>query len=243
MEKKALEGLGLTNAEARIYSTLLGLGSSKAGTLIDKTNLQSSTIYHALGALIEKGIVSFISEGKIKTYSAESPNILLELHEKKKKEFLEILPKLKEKQILSKYKQTAKIYKGIKGLQTAFGEILTSMKKGEEYYFFQVHKEILEEGNFFTFFRNFHLKRSKKGIKVKGLAMKKTKEKTKGIFEKLPNTQVKYVEEFLPTGLAIHKNKIIITEWEDSPIAVVIESKVIANSYKQFFLDKWKKTK
>jgi HTH-type transcriptional regulator, sugar sensing transcriptional regulator len=243
MEIHALRGLGLTNAEAIIYSTLLELGPSKTGMLIDKTNLQSSTVYHALGSLIEKGIVSFIHEGKIKIYNAESPNILLEIHDKKKKEFLEILPKLREKQTFSKSKQTAKIYKGIKGLQTAFGEILISMKKGEEYYFFQVHREELEEDNFLTFFRNYHLKRSKKGIKIKGLAMKKAKEKTKEIFKKLKHTQIKYVEEFLPTGLAIYKNKIIITEWEESPISIVIESKAIANSYKQFFLDKFKNTK
>lgn len=242
MEIKAIEGLGLTNAEAVIYSKLLDLGPSKTGILIEKTNLQSSTIYHSLGSLIEKGLVNFILEGKIKIYSAESPNILLELHEKKKKEFIKILPLLKQKN-KNTITQTAKIYKGIKGLQTAFGDILKTMKKGEEYYFFQVYRKELEEENFLTFFRNYHLKRSEKGIKAKAFGMKKAKEKTTEIFKNLKNTQIKYIDEFIPTGLSIYKNKIIITEWEDSPIAIVIESKAIANSYKQFFLDKWNKTK
>lgn len=243
MEIKALEGLGLTNAEAILYSTLLELGPSKTGILIDKTNLQSSTVYHALGSLIEKGIVSFILEGKIKIYSAESPNILLELHEKKKKQFLEILPKLKQKESSSKIRQTAKIFKGIKGLQTVFNEILETTKKGEEYLFFQVYREELENENFQTFFRNYHLRRSKKGIKVKGMAMKRAKEKTKDIFKGLKHTQLKYVDEFLPTGLMINKNKVVITEWEDVPTAIVIESPSIAKSYKDFFLDKWNKSK
>ena len=55
-----LEELGLSNAEAKIYLTLLELGPSKTGKIIDKTKLQSSTIYHLLGTLIEKGLISYI---------------------------------------------------------------------------------------------------------------------------------------------------------------------------------------
>jgi hypothetical protein len=132
--------------------------------------------------------------------------------------------------------------KGVKGLQVAYSDILETMKKGEEYYFFQMNQENLFNEELITFFRNYHIKRAEKGIKVKGLAMKETKEKTTQIWENLKNTTVKYVEDFLPTGLVVYKNKIILIEWEHSPMAVVIESKVLSNSYKQFFLDKWNKT-
>ena len=76
MDLRILEDLGLSNAEAKIYLALLELGTSKTGKIIDLTKLQSSTIYHVLGSLVEKGLVNYIFEGKIKYYQAESPDSL-----------------------------------------------------------------------------------------------------------------------------------------------------------------------
>ena len=56
MDTSALEDLGLSNAESRIYIALLESGPSKTGLIIDRTKLQSSTVYHILGSLIEKGL-------------------------------------------------------------------------------------------------------------------------------------------------------------------------------------------
>ena len=69
--------MGLSNAEAKIYLALLELGSSKTGRIIDRTKLQSSTVYHVLGSLVEKGIVSHILQGKVKHYNAEPPEAFL----------------------------------------------------------------------------------------------------------------------------------------------------------------------
>ena len=84
MNTSILEELGLSTAEAKIYLALLELGQSKTGKIIDITHLQSSTVYHVMGSLIEKGLVSFIIKGKVKYYQAEPPeSFLLFLEEKK----------------------------------------------------------------------------------------------------------------------------------------------------------------
>ena len=57
MDTSTLEDIGLSHAEAKIYLTLLELGPSKAGPIIDDTELQSSTVYHVLGSLIKKGLM------------------------------------------------------------------------------------------------------------------------------------------------------------------------------------------
>src|SRR3989344_5175574 len=100
MDLRILEDLGLSTAEAKIYVALLEQGQSKTGRIIDVTKLQSSTVYHVLGSLIEKGIVSSIHKGKIKYYQAEKPESLLAFLEDKKRKLSDILPELKEKERL-----------------------------------------------------------------------------------------------------------------------------------------------
>ena len=192
MDIRILEELGLSSAEARIYLALLELGQSKTGRLIDKTKLQSSTVYHVLGSLVEKGIVSYIFIGKIKHYQAESPDTLLAFLEDKKKKLKEIIPELKEKERLSKQKQNAKVFEGIKGITTAFNDILETMKKGEEYFFFQFPYEKLLNKKILLFLRNYHLKRSTKGIKVKGIFPPKGKKIVQDLYD-LPYTKIKYL--------------------------------------------------
>lgn len=242
MEKEVLEELGLSHAEAVIYLALLHLGSSKTGALINKTKLQSSTVYHVLGSLMEKGLVSYIFQGKIKYYQTENPEAFISFLEDKKRRFHEILPLLKEKEAAHLQKQSARVYQGINGMKTAFQDVLSTMKKGEEYYFFQLNKEDLLNEQAVLFLRNYHLKRSEKGIRVKGLAIQQARQLMAWIY-KLPHTQVRYLSEFTPTGLVIYKNKVIQLDWKNIPTAFVIESASVADSYRLFFEQKWKQAK
>lgn len=240
METQILEELGVSNAEAKIYLTLLELGSSKTGKIIDKTKLQSSTVYHLLGALIEKGLVSYIHKGKIKFFQAESPEIFLTKLEDKKNKFQEILPQLKQKEESLKNKLGAQIFEGFNGLNAVFEDIIQTMKKGDTYYFFSSPSENIKSKIWDNIFRSFHLKRSKKGINVKGLSTPANKQVLKDLFNDVKHTQIGFIDEFAPTGIIIYANKIVTWEWQEKPIAVVIESKTIARSYKDFFEKMWK---
>ncbi len=243
MDTSILEDLGLSNAEARIYVALLELGSTTSGKIIDKTKLQSSTVYHLLGSLIEKGLISYILQGKTKYFQAEEPEIFLSNLEDKKRKFNEFLPSLKKKQLMAKQKQTAKVYEGINGLRTAFYDILTTLKKGDTYYFFTAPKNKLFYENLTLFFRNYHLKRSEKGIKVKGLTTTESKGVIKEIFKDIKHSQIKFINDFAPTGVVVYANKLITWDWDEVPTAIVIESKPITESYKKFFESKWKTAK
>ena len=239
MDTSVLEDLGLSSAEAKIYLALLKKGQSKTGAIIDATKMQSSTVYHALGSLVEKGLASYIFKGKIKHYRAEKPESFLLFLEEKKRRFNEILPELKEREKISRQKQSAKVYEGFKGLKAAFNDVLSSLKPGEEYYFFQIPKEQFFSEKNFRFLRNYHLKRGDKGIKVKGLAIKELRPIMKDMFKNIKHTKLRYINETLPTALLIYKNKLMTVDWEEAPTAFVIESDNVANSYKKFFEEKW----
>ena len=243
MHTQILEELGLSNAESKIYLALLKIGSTKSGKIIDATKLQSSTVYHVLGSLVEKGLVSFVLKGKVKFFQAAPPETFLNFLEEKRLKFMDILSELKETEGLSKQKQAARVYEGLNGLKVAFNDVLATMKKGEEYFFFQVPTKKLSDEAVIRFLRNYHLKREAKGIKVKGLALKESKKPINNIFKGIKNTQLRFLDEFTPSGILIYQNKVMTVDWQNIPTAIVIESTAIANSYKKFFKQKWQTAK
>lgn len=243
MDISLLEELGLSNAEAKIYLALLKLGSATTGNIITATKLQSSTVYHVLGTIVEKGMVTFIYKGKIKYYQAESPETLLAFLEEKKRKFTEILPELKRLEKARAQKQSAQVYQGINGLKAAFNDVILSLKPGEEYHFFQIPKEKLLNEQIILFLRNYHLKRAEKGIKVKGLALKGSEKRISELFKGIKHSQIRYIDEFTPSGIIIYKNKVITLDWEETPTAFVIQSDAVAESYRRFFEQKWNQAK
>jgi len=127
MNTQTLENLGFTKGEIKVYLALLELGPSTTTPIIDKSKISSSKVYEILERLKNKGMVSFIKKEKKNIFEAASPerikDYIFEKKEKLKqqeKEFESFLPELLLKETLSKTKQEAAIFKGVKGLNAAF---------------------------------------------------------------------------------------------------------------------------
>ena len=123
MDTSILEDIGLTQSEIKVYLTLLRLGASPAGPIVEKSTIQNSVVHRILPRLIEKGLITYILEGKKKYYQATDPKLLINYIEDKKKRVEELLPSLLAEQKLSKKKQEATIYRGVRGIK----EILNKM--------------------------------------------------------------------------------------------------------------------
>ena len=243
MDPKRLAEFGLTEAEARVYLALLQTGRARTGAIIKATGLQSSTVYNALPSLVQNGLVSFVHMGKTRWYSAEPPESFQFFLEEKKRRLAEMLPLLQKMEASGKQEQkSARVFESLKGFRSAFNDVYVSMKPGEEYYFFQVDTEQLQKKRIKMFFQNWHLRRSGKGINVKGLAVKDARGAMKGIYD-LPHTSVRFVDDFLPTGAVIYKDKLLLLDLADPPSAFCIQSQSIADSFKRFFEAKWKGAK
>ena len=94
MNTEVLEQLGLTEAESKVYLALLELGSSQAGKITSKTGIHRRTVYDSIERLIEKGLVSFISQNNIKFFESVDPQQLLEILKEKQDNLKQILPQL-----------------------------------------------------------------------------------------------------------------------------------------------------
>jgi sugar-specific transcriptional regulator TrmB len=242
MDIEILEDLGLTHAEIKVYLTLLELGSSSAGSIIEKSKLQNSVAHRALNSLIEKSIINFVMEGRRKVYQATNPESFFEFIEDKKRRFTEILPELKKKQKASVKKETATIYKGIRGIKEAYNIMIST--KGKEYNTFgggPITTDIMG----FTWWLNLHERRIANKLPSRQVFDVLVKEIDKESIASKPKTNIKYLsKEFAGfQETVIVGDTVSINVFTENPYSFVIKEKNVAESYKKYFELLWKQAK
>lgn len=239
MDTQILEDIGLTNAEIKVYLALLELGTSTAGPILQKTNLQNSVVHMTLNRLIDKGLISFVKEGKRNHYQAANPKHILEYLNEKKERFGQILPQLLVKQTAAKEKPEVVTFRDIKGIRELLYELLEA--GGKEHHTFGSTSESLMMGD--EWWVNYHKKRAAKGIRAR-LLFNESLQFWKAEV-KYPKAEVRYTKAgFEPlTETIIRNDKIGLIIWTKKPIGILIHNKAAAESYDKFFEIIWKGAK
>lgn len=241
MDTSVLEDIGLSQGEIKVYLTLLEIGRTKVGRVIEKSDMASSAVHNAIHSLIDKGLVSYTKKGKIKFYNSTDPKHLVDFLDNKKRNLQDILPELMKRQKQEKDINEAEIYTGLKGIMNMLLELIEDAEKGDEYRFFSadvepINKEIQD------FFSKFDPKRKEKGLKTMGIAPLRLKEYFEGRTKK-HSMKMKYTTQPLPPNISIFRDKIALFSWGDKPIGYLIHSQQLADKHKGFFDLLWEKLK
>jgi len=243
MDKSVLEDLGLTRSESSVYLAMLELGKASAGKIVSHAGISSSKIYEILDKLQKKGLVSYIIESGVKYFEASEPERIFDLIEEKEKEIQsqrekinELVPYLKERQLLSKYKSEATIYKGMKGLRAAFQGGIEKLKKGEEFLAMSMPKRSELVNKFFVkFSRDLKFKNIGSRL-IFNESARGEEQTTKGFYK-----NIKYLPETTPAAIYILGNRTIIfpNEVKEDFILIVIDNIDIAKSFRVQFEKLW----
>lgn len=240
MEKriKVLEDLGFSKNEAIVYLTLLNLGSSTATVIADKSKLHRTTVYDVLDRLVEKGMVSYISKEDTKYFQASDPESLLGVLKKREDQLKSIIPELKLSDDLAESKDKAKIFEGVKGIKAITEDILVTCKEGDEVFTFGNPKNTSELMK--SFVDLYHKRRIAKGIKQIHIYNENAKERIR-VLQKMDLTDAAYLpkEYDSPAATTVYGDKVAFFVWGDNPLAILIESKVVAESYRNYFKLLW----
>jgi HTH-type transcriptional regulator, sugar sensing transcriptional regulator len=242
MDVSILEDLGLTNAEIKVYIALLELGNSSAGPLLEKTGLQNSVVHRALHSLIDKGLISFILEGKRKLYQASDPQNFYAYLEDKKSRFDQLLPELEKKRKQSKVEKETNVFRGKKGINQIYTELLNS--GGKEYNTFGGGKDVTYEVMGEDWWRNLHIRRIAKKIKSRQV-FDTTIEDYGNELNKMPFTHIKFLpQEFAQlTETVIIGDRVGIIIFTSEPYGILIHDKEVAEGYRKHFELLWKAAK
>ncbi|MBI2046752.1 hypothetical protein HYT26_01145, partial [Candidatus Pacearchaeota archaeon] len=129
MNTEELQEFGLSNTEAKVYLALLELGKNKAGEITKKSAVNRTNVYDALERLIEKGLVSYVSENNKKFFEAVNPQRLQEILKDKQEKLGKTIEELKERYSKSQKQEDAFVFRGKKGIRSIFEDILNEKKE------------------------------------------------------------------------------------------------------------------
>jgi len=241
MDTTILEDIGLTGAEIKVFITLLELGSTSAGKVVEKSNLQNAVVHRAFHSLTQKGIITHIFFGRIKHYQAIDPKLLLNFLDEKKAKLEKLLPELEAKRDQQVENPKAIIFQGIKGVKELLNLMIdTESKNFYEYGGPKKANELLGE----HFWEAFHKKRISKKINAKLLFHSSIK-KWGDFLKTLKHTQVRITDKDFEglTETIICGNKVGIIIWSDKPFGFLIEEQLASSSYKNFAKILWEQAK
>lgn len=247
---KTLESAGLSNAQSIIYLTLIEVGITKVGVIIEQTNLQSSVVHNNLNKLIEKGLVSFVMVGKIKHYQAAEPEVFLNFLEdqkkqidERKKEINKLLPKLKLQKELAKQKTDVQVFRGRKGFQTAYLEEYEKLSKGQTAQFIGLPSEFQEDKSVHDFYLKINNLVEEKKCHLQGLGSSGVRKIWKSFYSNQKTYSLRYLDEEFPWGMMIFKDTILLALWGDDPIIIKIKNLRFRDRALKYFNTKWKSAK
>ena len=134
--KSELISLGLSEKVARVYIALLTIGTAKVKELVSETGLNRSTIYVVLDQLMKKGFASISNTRGVHTYSAVSPEQVIEaMREDARKNVIAhqaleaLVPELERIHRSSRFKPRIEVFDGTRGLKKAFEEAINNKEK------------------------------------------------------------------------------------------------------------------
>lgn len=244
MNEQLLEEIGLTKGEIKVYLTLLKLGETTTGKIIEEAQISSGKIYEILEKLIKKGLVNYIIKEKTKYFSAGSPNRILDyIHEKEKdlkikeEELVKQLPSLLDIQKAGKKAYETNLFKGFKGIQTAIFEALESLTEKDEILAMGIISHKKEQYN--LLWQRWHKERINRKIICKAIFSDRNTDYFKA-FQKMKFTELRIVFGLTPSPIDVIGNRVLIFTYGEEPSCLSINNPEIAQSFRTFFETMWK---
>ena len=242
MNTSLLKEIGLTDGEIKVYIALFNLGSTSTGPIVKEAKIHSSKVYPILDRLIEKGLVSFIKEGKKTIYTANPPNTLISFLDKKqaiikeqKEEAKDLIKKLELQKSIEKAKTEATIFKGTKGVMTAYTIATKDLKKGDVAY--AMFLPPIKNKTLLNFLVKITRDLSKKGVIHYLLFNESCPEEL--LVKKMKNMNIRIgsqQEYQSPAEVCVYGNNTIIsTTGGEEHITFLIQNKEIADSFRNQF--------
>lgn len=250
IDTTSLEEIGFTKGEARVYFSLLELGESTIGPLSKKANVTPSKTYPIMEKLSKKGLITQVIKSDTTYFQSFNPKRILDYLSEKQNKLKADKEKIKEiiPYLISKQKQEAEqsttLYEGYNGLKTLYNEMTDYLKRtNEDFIAFTLGEEYADD-SLMRFFEHYDLIRKELGIKTKLLGLESQRKFFTKEYQKKTGLEIKYLPyKSVPQGVIIFNDKVATMVWGKNPAAFVIQSKKIAESYRNFFQDMWKQAK
>lgn len=240
--KIILQETGLTKEQADVYLAGLELGESSVQHLAEKAKVKRPTAYLILDELMEKGLFSIVVRGKKRLFLAEDPDKLFASIKQKENQLKQILPELRSLYNIDVAKPKIRYYEGVNGAFAVYDDILASVSNGSEILSYTgiagLYKDFSKD-----FAREFFQRRLARNISTRIIAIDSEESREwerKASFELRDIILIDGKEAPFFGDTEIYGNKIALISYKENFMAIVIESKEIANMQRFIFELAWK---
>lgn len=238
-----LEQFGLSRNDIKTYDELLRLGRSKTGPIIKETNIASSRVYASLRKLVAAGLVSYQVKNNVKYYQAELPHDLIDRAEQNVSELKSLSKDLVNFPITPQSRNDTNVYEGLRGFKMAYEQHIAGMERGETaMVIVHVGSEFAHSTELRAFFSE---KIDREMIKKKCRGHMITNVSVDNIIQKdRPDSSIydiRYLSPryMLPYALNITSKEVMISVWDDKPVAFTIKNPTVIKGFKKHFEFLW----
>ena len=235
--EKVLESLGLSEKEAKVYLAILQLGKGTVPSISRRAGTKRPTTYLILDELRKKDLVLLLPR-KIKAiYTAKSPEVLLEEQKRKEHLIANKMPELLAIYNSQKEKPKIEFYQGEHRVIELYNKEIFKSAKIDFY------------GSISSIPKNIYLQ-IEKNLDL----IEKNKIQVRELLQH-DDKSIKFSKEFssefhqikiipenykFPTDNVIYENRLAIFSYKSGPMAVIIESSDVVETYKSMFEIIWK---
>ncbi len=245
-----LRKLGLTEGEVKVYLALISLGETTTGPLVNNSGVSISKVYTILDKLTKRGLASHIVKSKTKYFKAADPQQLLIYNKRKEADLKQqeialkkLVPLLQDQQQSAITQETAQVFDGLKGIQTARERTLKIMRRDDLMWIIGIARTAYDRLT--PYFADYHTNRCKKGIRCNYLYDDDARDPFGKKSATYPFSKVRY----LPKGVITHSwievyaDTVTIGMNKGKTFSVVIQNKEVADSFREYAKVLWSLSK
>ena len=242
--KSVLAKYGLVDKEISVYLALLKLGPASVRKIAIEAKVNRGTTYDILRSLREQGLVSYYHKETKQYFVAEDPKkffsaleIKQEYYENIKREFKQIMPKLRSLSSALIERPTVTYYDGLQGVRSILQDVLDTLEidKQKKYY---VYSSSTIRRYLYAAYPNYSKQRIQRNIKVQAISIGAGGQEI-GLDERKWLTS----KADAPTYTLVYAGKVamISTNKNKMPIGLIVEDGGIYETQKLIFESLWKK--
>ena len=229
-----LRSLGFTESEAKIYLLSLELGASSVQDIAKKAKVSRVTTYAAIESLSKHGLMSSVEKGKKTLYAAESPERLVSFVHNRMKEMENTLREVQSainelKLIQQGDRPVVRLFEGKEGLKAIHDDIL---KTSPDIIYEMDNMDAMHAVYAKEDFKPYQAELEKRKIPSENIVL------TDQSSSPRPLAKVRKLSTKLHSyfgDITIYSNKIALTTFQGKNISILIESEILAQTFKELF--------
>lgn len=233
----ALIAIGFEEKEARIYLSLLELGSASILAIAKASGVNRASIYYIIDKMKQKGIVSHVEKTGGDVYMPISPEILLAQGKKHLRDFEAIVPELHGMINRTGQRPRVRFYEGLEAVKKLYEDTLNARGEILNYANSQGVRDYWPEYDI-----EYVAQRVAAGLHLRGIAPDDETGRRVHADDRKCLRQIRLIDRKklnFTNEINIYNNKISMISFGQQIFGVIIESQAMADTQRSIFEMAW----